>query len=30
VRGTPSIVLPNGTLLPGYLPVDKLAKEVGL
>tara|TARA_R110000764_G_scaffold225678_1_gene315247 strand:- start:78 stop:785 length:708 start_codon:yes stop_codon:yes gene_type:complete len=30
VRGTPSIILPNGTLLPGYLPVDKLAKEVGL
>lgn len=30
VRGTPSIVLPNGSLLPGYLPVDQLAKEVGL
>ncbi|MBJ7538917.1 thioredoxin fold domain-containing protein [Marinomonas sp. C1424] len=30
VRGTPTIILANGSLLPGYLPVDKLAKEAGL
>ncbi|MEL0637978.1 thioredoxin fold domain-containing protein [Marinomonas sp. TI.3.20] len=30
VRGTPSIVLGNGKLIPGYLPADSLAKELGL
>lgn len=30
VRGTPSIVLSNGKFIPGYLPSDELAKELGL
>ncbi|MCZ2722114.1 thioredoxin fold domain-containing protein [Marinomonas sp. 15G1-11] len=30
VRGTPSIVLSNGKFIPGYLPADELAKELGL
>lgn len=30
VRGTPSIVLQDGQLIPGYLPADSLAKELGL
>ncbi|HHJ36278.1 MAG TPA: DsbC family protein [Gammaproteobacteria bacterium] len=28
VRGTPAIVLEDGTLLPGYVPVDKLVAEL--
>jgi len=28
VRGTPAIVLENGQLLPGYVPVDKLIAEI--
>ncbi len=28
VRGTPAIVLENGKLLPGYVPVDKLVAEM--
>ena len=28
VRGTPAIVLENGQLLPGYVPVDKLVAEL--
>ena len=28
VRGTPAIVLEDGTLLPGYVPVDKLVAEI--
>ncbi len=28
VRGTPAIVLENGQLLPGYVPVDKLIAEL--
>lgn len=28
VRGTPAIVLENGELLPGYVPVDKLIAEM--
>jgi thiol:disulfide interchange protein DsbC len=30
VRGTPSIVLSNGELLPGYLPASELVKHLGL
>ncbi|BFM49498.1 thioredoxin fold domain-containing protein [Marinomonas sp. THO17] len=30
VRGTPSIVLGNGTFLPGYLPPKELAARLGL
>lgn len=30
VRGTPAIVLPDGTLLPGYLPAKQLAMHLGL
>ncbi|ETX10151.1 protein-disulfide isomerase [Marinomonas ushuaiensis DSM 15871] len=30
VRGTPSIVLGDGTLLPGYLPAVELVKRLGL
>lgn len=30
VNGTPAIVLEDGTLLPGYLPAEELAKAVGL
>ncbi|MCB5162668.1 thioredoxin fold domain-containing protein [Marinomonas algarum] len=30
VRGTPTIVLENGSRLPGYLPADALLKELGL
>lgn len=30
VRGTPSIVLSDGTLLPGYLPAVELVKRLGL
>ncbi|WP_232827803.1 thioredoxin fold domain-containing protein [Marinomonas shanghaiensis] len=30
VRGTPSIVLDNGSFLPGYLPAAELVKELGL
>ena len=28
VRGTPAIVLEDGTLLPGYVPVDKVVAEI--
>ena len=28
VRGTPAIILENGLLLPGYVPVDKLIAEI--
>jgi thiol:disulfide interchange protein DsbC len=28
VRGTPAIILENGQLLPGYVPVDKLIAEI--
>ncbi len=28
VRGTPAIILENGQLLPGYVPVDKLVAEL--
>ena len=28
VRGTPAIILENGELLPGYVPVDKLVAEI--
>ena len=30
VRGTPTLVLSTGKLIPGYLPADKLAEELGL
>lgn len=30
VRGTPSIVLDNGSLLPGYLPAAELIKRLGM
>ncbi|MEL0614537.1 thioredoxin fold domain-containing protein [Marinomonas arenicola] len=30
VRGTPTIVLQDGQLIPGYLPANELAKELGL
>jgi len=30
VRGTPSIYLQNGRNLPGYLPPDEIAKQLGL
>jgi len=30
VRGTPTLVLSTGKLVPGYLPAAKLAKELGL
>jgi len=30
VTGTPAIVLEDGTLVPGYMPADKLAKGLGL
>lgn len=30
VRGTPSIILDNGKFIPGYLPADELAKELGI
>jgi thiol:disulfide interchange protein DsbC len=30
VAGTPAIVLQDGTLLPGYMPADKLAEAVGV
>ncbi len=28
IRGTPAILLEDGTLLPGYIPVDKLVAEI--
>ena len=28
VRGTPAIILEDGQLLPGYVPVDKLVAEI--
>lgn len=28
VRGTPAIILDNGQMLPGYVPVDKLVAEI--
>jgi thiol:disulfide interchange protein DsbC len=28
IRGTPAIVLENGELLPGYVPVDKLIAQI--
>ena len=30
VRGTPTMILSNGKFIPGYLPADALAKELGL
>jgi len=30
VRGTPAIVLEDGTMLPGYLPADELAATLGI
>ena len=30
VTGTPSIVLSDGRMLPGYLPAEKLAEELGI
>ncbi len=30
VRGTPALVLEDGTLLPGYLPADELAKVLNI
>lgn len=30
VRGTPTLVLSTGKLIPGYLPAEKLAQELGL
>ena len=30
VRGTPAIVLESGELIPGYLPADELAKQIGI
>ncbi|MEZ5558334.1 MAG: DsbC family protein [Pseudomonadales bacterium] len=30
VTGTPAIVLEDGTLLPGYMPADELARTVGI
>lgn len=30
VRGTPAIVLQDGTLIPGYKPADKMAEALGL
>lgn len=30
VSGTPAIILQDGTLLPGYMPADKLAEAVGV
>ena len=28
IRGTPAIILEDGTMLPGYVPIDKLIKEI--
>jgi len=30
VRGTPTMILSNGKFVPGYLPANVLAKELGL
>ena len=30
VTGTPAIILPDGQLLPGYLPADELARTLGI
>ena len=30
VSGTPSLIFPDGTLVPGYLPPAELAKELGI
>ena len=30
VRGTPAIVLQDGTLIPGYKPADKMAEALGI
>ena len=30
VTGTPAIVLEDGTLVPGYVPADQLAKGLGI
>lgn len=30
VRGTPALITESGRLLPGYMPAEKLAKELGL
>ena len=30
VRGTPAIVLKSGEIIPGYLPADELAKQLGI
>ena len=30
VRGTPAIILENGEMVPGYLPAEELAKQLGI
>ncbi len=30
VRGTPAIILESGEMVPGYLPADELAKQLGI
>ncbi|MGL6250543.1 MAG: thioredoxin fold domain-containing protein, partial [Billgrantia desiderata] len=30
VQGTPAIVLPDGRLVPGYVPAERLADMLGL
>jgi thiol:disulfide interchange protein DsbC len=30
VQGTPAIVMPDGKMVPGYLPVDRLTTMLGL
>ena len=30
VQGTPAIVLPDGRLVPGYVPAERLAAMLGL
>jgi thiol:disulfide interchange protein DsbC len=30
IAGTPAIILTDGTLLPGYMPPEQLAKEIGI
>ncbi|NLC20319.1 MAG: thioredoxin fold domain-containing protein, partial [Halomonadaceae bacterium] len=30
VQGTPAIVLPDGQLVPGYVPAERLADMLGL
>ncbi|MEE3213969.1 MAG: thioredoxin fold domain-containing protein, partial [Pseudomonadota bacterium] len=30
VQGTPAIVLPDGTMVPGYVPAERLAERLGI